>query len=90
MIGDGAGSNLVKALKGESPFGADSGNPDADFNRMPSGLSQVPPAAIAFIEEWIDAGCPETEDAVVPSLSWRKTNAPIATPVRTISGSSTL
>ena len=27
-VGDGAGSNLVKALKGETPFGADQGNAD--------------------------------------------------------------
>lgn len=33
-VGDGAASILVKALKGETPFGAGIGNPDADFNRM--------------------------------------------------------
>jgi hypothetical protein len=27
IVGDGAGSNLVKALKGEAPFGADVDNP---------------------------------------------------------------
>ena len=77
-IGNGAGSNLVKALRGETPFGADTGNPDADFSRMPAGLPPVPPAEIAFIEKWIDDGCLEDElDAVTP-LTWRKTNAPVA------------
>ena len=40
-VGDGAGSIIIKALKGETPFGADTGNPDADFNRMPSGRAPV-------------------------------------------------
>ena len=42
-LGNGAGSNLVKALKGESPFGQDldSPPPDATFDRMPSGLPPV-------------------------------------------------
>ena len=89
-IGDGAGSNLVKALKGESPFGADSGNPDADFNRMPSGLPPVSPAEIAFIEEWIDAGCPESEGEGCLPYRGVKRMPPSLAPVRTISGSSTL
>ncbi|MHC2585360.1 ferritin-like domain-containing protein [Bradyrhizobium diazoefficiens] len=79
-VGDGAGSNLVKALKGEAPFGADLAEPppDATFSRMPSGLSPVPPSEIAFIETWINEGCLEDDvpSAVVPT--WRRTNAPIA------------
>ena len=47
-IGNGAGSNLVKALKGETPFGADTGNPEASFNRMPSGMAPVSSGDIAF------------------------------------------
>jgi photosystem II stability/assembly factor-like uncharacterized protein len=81
-LGDGAGSNLVKALKGEVPFGADlpDASPDATFNRMPSGRTPVAAADIAFIQKWIDDGCPE--DAVVAppaaQLQWRKTSAPPA------------
>ena len=56
-----------EGAQGRITFGADSGNPDADFNRMPSGLPPVPPAEIAFIEEWIDTSCPESEGEVVPS-----------------------
>jgi photosystem II stability/assembly factor-like uncharacterized protein len=78
IVGDGTGSNLVKALKGETPFGADSGNPDADFNRMPSGQAPVAPADIAFIEKWINEGCLEDAIIDVSPLSWRKTNAPTA------------
>ena len=78
VVGDGAGSNLVKALRGETPFGADQGNDDADFNRMPSGLDPVAPADIAFIQSWIDDGCREDPIATVAPLTWRKTNAPVA------------
>ena len=80
-VGNGAGSNLVKALKGESPFGADLPNPpqDATISRMPSGLQPVSPADIAFIEKWIDDGCPEDQVAAARALRWRRTNAPMAT-----------
>ena len=73
-VGNGSGSSLVKALKGQMPFGADTGNPDADFNRMPSGRPPVSPANIAFIEKWIDDGCPE-DPLVDPAaaLAWRRT-----------------
>ncbi len=57
-LGDGAGSNLVKALKGEAPFGADQGVPNATIRRMPGGLPAVPDAQIAEIETWIDNGAP--------------------------------
>ncbi|HEY7427189.1 MAG TPA: hypothetical protein VH682_23345 [Gemmataceae bacterium] len=49
----GARSNLVKALKGEAPFDG------TDFERMPLGRDAVAPADIAFIQQWIDEGCPE-------------------------------
>ena len=58
-VGHGASSHLVKALKGETPFGADQGNADADFNRMPSGRDAVSDEDIAFIRQWIDEGCLE-------------------------------
>ena len=63
VVGQGASSNLVKALKGETPFGADLPNApaDANFPRMPFGLPPVPAEDIAFIERWIDEGCLEDE-----------------------------
>ncbi len=79
VVGDGANSNLVKALTGQTPFGADTGNQDADFNRMPSGLSQVAAEDIDFIKKWIDEGCLEDEFTVFSArLTWRRTNAPAA------------
>ncbi|MGH3947152.1 MAG: YCF48-related protein [Pseudonocardiaceae bacterium] len=70
---DGAASNLVKALKGESPFGADLPDPppDAGFSRMPAGRPPVSPENIAFIEQWIDDGCPEQDDT--RTFTWRRT-----------------
>jgi photosystem II stability/assembly factor-like uncharacterized protein len=91
--GNGAGSNLVKALKGESPFGADLDAPPsgARFDRMPSGLPPVSPGNIAFIQKWIDDGCPADDDGGAAGgslgagrattgtdLRWRPTNAPVA------------
>jgi hypothetical protein len=34
---DGGGSIIVKALRGENPFGQDTGNPSGQFRRMPAG-----------------------------------------------------
>jgi len=81
VIGNGSVSNLVKALKGEAPFGADlpTPPPGAQFSRMPAGLPPVSDANIAFIQTWIDDGC--SEDPFVPNtatLRWRPTHAPIA------------
>src|SRR5262249_11263373 len=81
VVGDGASSNLVKALKGESPFGIDLPNPPptAQYSRMPAGLPPVSDPNIAFIKKWIDACC--LEDPFVPAaaaLQWRPTNAPVA------------
>ncbi len=75
-LGDGAASNLVRALKGEAPFGRDLPvpPPGATIKRMPVGFDPVPEAAIAEIERWIDDGCPQ--DA--PAFAWRPTNAPLA------------
>ncbi len=58
-VGDGNGSNLIKALRGESPFGQDIGTPGASIRRMPAGRDPVPPDQIAFISAWIDDGCPD-------------------------------
>jgi hypothetical protein len=49
----GKNSNLVKALKGEAPFDG------TDFPQMPKGRPPVATEYIAFIEKWIDDGCPE-------------------------------
>jgi hypothetical protein len=51
--GDGAGSPLIKALKGEKPFDGSS------YPRMPQGCAPVPDAEIRVIERWIDQGCPD-------------------------------
>lgn len=62
-LGDGDGSNLVKALRGEDPFGQDIGTPGAVFRRMPAGLPPVPSDQITFIAQWIDDDAPEDEKA---------------------------
>ena len=58
-LGNGGGSNIVKAMRGEAPFGLDSGTSGASFRRMPAGRPPIAPDQIAFISAWIDAGCPE-------------------------------
>jgi len=75
-VGQGASANLVRALKGEAPFGSDlpSPPPNARFSRMPAGLPPVSAENIAFIEKWIDEGC--LEDALPePTFTWRPTSA---------------
>src|SRR4051812_49636471 len=51
VVGDGVGSNLIKALKGESPFGVDLPDPPpgALLSRMPAGFDPVSDGDIAFI-----------------------------------------
>jgi len=51
----GARSALVKALRGEPPFD------DDGFGRMPLDGPYLGDADIAFIQQWIDDGCPEHE-----------------------------
>lgn len=53
--GRGAASGLIKGLKGQAPFDG------SQFPRLPWGGSPVSPADVAFIESWIDNGCPETD-----------------------------
>ncbi|MGH8885521.1 MAG: YCF48-related protein [Egibacteraceae bacterium] len=76
IVGQGAASNLVKAFKGEAPFGRDlpSPPPGATIRRMPAGLPPVSAENIAFIEQWIDEGGLE-DDLPEPTLAWRPTNA---------------
>ena len=59
VVGDGPGSNLVKALRGLAPFGSDTGTSGAIFRRMPAGRPPVGAAEIEFIEAWINDGCPD-------------------------------
>jgi len=65
--GDSKHSNLVLALRGLAPFGRDltPRPPGAIFVRMPARRPPVAEEDIAFIERWIDDGCPD-EDIVVP------------------------
>jgi len=72
VVGQGAESNLVKALKGVTPFDG------TLLRRMPAGRPPVPAEGIAFIEQWIDDGCPEDPIAEEPAFAWRPTNAPMA------------
>ena len=59
VVSDGAGSNIIKALSAQAPFGADVGTPGATFRRMPAGRPPVADDKIAVIKQWIDDGCPE-------------------------------
>ena len=59
VAGDGAGSNLIKALSAQAPFGSDVGTSGATFRRMPAGLPPVADDKIAVLKKWIDDGCPE-------------------------------
>jgi photosystem II stability/assembly factor-like uncharacterized protein len=79
--GDGVASNLVKALKGEAPFGEDLENPPpgASIPRMPFGFPPVSDEDIGFIKQWIDDGCPEDPLPSNATLTWQPTNAPAAT-----------
>jgi len=57
--GDGKDSNLVKALRGEAPFGTDKGSAGGTFRRMPAGRPAVKPQQIEVIQKWIDDDCPD-------------------------------
>jgi tyrosinase len=64
--GRGAASGLIRGLKGQPPFDG------SQFPRLPWGGNAVSPEDIAFIEQWIDDGCPQTdapgEGFAAPSL----------------------
>lgn len=78
--GNGADSNLVKALRGQAPFGDDvtPPAPGAIFPRMPFDLSPVDDSNIAFIAKWIDDGCPD--DDVVEPKTPGATTTPVVSP----------
>jgi len=54
--GRGAASGLIIGLRGQPPFDG------SQFPRLPWGGTPVSQADIAFIEQWIDDGCPEHDD----------------------------
>ncbi|MFL5731674.1 MAG: ferritin-like domain-containing protein [Chloroflexia bacterium] len=54
---DPAGSNLIKALRGEQPFNGEPGG----FPQMPAKHPPVRPEGIEYICQWIEAGCPDSE-----------------------------
>jgi hypothetical protein len=58
VVGASGESNLVKALRGEAPFGRDIGTPGANVRRMPAGMAAMAEEDIAAIAAWIDEGCP--------------------------------
>jgi hypothetical protein len=68
-------SNLVKALEGRAPFGANLTPPPAGaiFNRMPDGFPPVAADRIAEIRAWIGAGCPDA--APLSPAAWMDPNA---------------
>ena len=53
----GARSGLIKALKGEAPFGQ-----GGDFPRMPLNRPPVAPGDITYIQTWINDDCPDEPD----------------------------
>jgi hypothetical protein len=83
VIGNGSGSNLVKALKGERPFGSNIGTPGAGFRRMPAGRPPVSAADVTEISGRINAGCPEEEapqEAAQPAPTPRWCRRPYRSP----------
>jgi hypothetical protein len=57
-VGDASSSNIIKALRGQVPFGNDVGTVGANLPRMPYGMAAMPEADINLIEGWINNGCP--------------------------------
>ena len=76
-IGNSSASNLVRALRGEVPFGSDVDPkiPGETIRRMPAALPQVSEADMKFIEDWINLGCPEASPDVVASSFGAKSSA---------------
>jgi hypothetical protein len=60
---DAANSNLIKALRGEPPFGADEHQQQGGllFPRMPAEHPPLAEQAIAYIYSWIERGCPDND-----------------------------
>jgi hypothetical protein len=75
-LGDGDNSNIIKALRGQAPFGQDIGVPEATIRRMPAGLPPIPDTQIDQIAAWIDDGCPEFDPTPLGSLEVLLNGAP--------------
>jgi hypothetical protein len=62
---DAAGSNLIKALRGEPPFDVpeDVEGDESSYPRMPAHHPPLPPQAIDYIYRWIERGCPDSDSA---------------------------
>jgi hypothetical protein len=75
-LGDGDNSTIIKALRGQAPFGQDLGVPGASFRRMPAGRPPIPDAQIDQIAAWIDDGCPESDQTPLGQLEIRLNGAP--------------
>ena len=58
--GRGAGSGLVRGLRGQPPFDG------SRLPRLPWGGPRVEPDDIAFISDWIDDGCPADDQRAGP------------------------
>ncbi len=59
---DGAGSNLIRALKDGKALRVrrpDGSEVERDFERMPKGGAPLSAADLARLKAWVDAGCPE-------------------------------
>lgn len=71
MVGNAGGSNLVLALRGQTPFGDDLAPPPpgATMPRMPAFLAAADELDIQLIEAWINDGCPEVDPTPVAALS---------------------
>ena len=69
VIGNGQGSNLVKALRAQLPFGSDQGTAGATFRRMPAGRPAVAAGDLDFMEHWINDGCPDPSAPGAANLS---------------------
>ena len=69
--GVAADSNIVKAMRGLSPFGIDIDPPPpgAIFDRMPAERPAIPELSIQFIEKWINDGCPDDDVMELESVS---------------------
>jgi tyrosinase len=59
--GRGAASGLILGLRGQCPFDG------TQFPRLPWDGQAVSGADIQFIQDWIDAGCPETDEPRSPA-----------------------
>src|SRR5205814_9166452 len=63
---DAAGSNLIKALRGKTPFdnpedSADGNQDPSHYPRMPARHPPLPPEAINYIYRWIEMGCSDND-----------------------------